>query len=120
MSTPSPRPPNPDGDPLLDAIRRLEAGVLHEIAELKRDVAEIKGDVAEIKREVTELKREVAEVRRDTAKLREDMARLDGRLMGMDKRLDGVPTLWSLGTTMLMLNSGIVAVAALAVTLFRH
>jgi ABC-type Fe2+-enterobactin transport system substrate-binding protein len=45
---------------------------------------------------------------------------LKGRMIGIEGQLRQVPTLWSIGGTMLAINAGIVAVAGLAVALLRH
>jgi hypothetical protein len=55
----------------------------------------------------------------DLRRVQIDVAELKGHMVGIEGQLRQVPTLWTIAGTMLAINSGIVAVAALAVTLFR-
>lgn len=73
---------------------------------MEQRVAKLEADSGEVKEVLKRLEPAIS-------KLTVDMAELKGRVAHM-------PTLWQIGTTMLAINAGIVAVAGLIVTLLRH
>jgi hypothetical protein len=81
--------------------------------DMEQRVAKLETDVGEIKAILMRLEPALS-------RLVIDVAELKGRMIGIEGQLRQVPTLWSIGGTMLAINAGIVAVAGLAVALLRH
>lgn len=82
---------------------------------MEQDIAEIKGAILKLVDVASRTREDLAEVKGQF----KFMATI-GDIAEVKGQLKSVPSLWQLVTAVLAINSGIVGVAALAVTLFRR
>lgn len=93
------------------------------VAKLEESIQGIDKALREIVPTIKDIAVEIPKIRRDLEelpKIRVDLAELKGRMTGVEGQLRQVPSLWSMGGTMLAINAGIVAVAALIITLAKR
>jgi hypothetical protein len=102
MASPVTRPPAGNhGDEALDILRRLKP-ILSGLDERQRKQGE----------DISRIIGQICQLNQQQRKQGEDIAELKGKVSQL-------PTLWPLATTILAINSGIVAVAALVVARIR-
>ncbi|MFL7901527.1 hypothetical protein ACJ41P_10370 [Azospirillum argentinense] len=87
---------------------------------MEQRVANLEGSVQGIETALREMVPLIKDIAAEMPKIRVDLAELKGRMTGVEGQLRQVPSLWSMGGTMLAINAGIVAVAGLIIALLRH
>lgn len=86
---------------------------------MEQRIAKLETDVGEIKDILKRLEPALTKLAVDMAEMKGRMVGIEGRMIGIEGQLRQMPTLWSMGGTMLAINAGIVAVAGLVVSLLR-
>lgn len=96
-----------------------DPGMEARVAKLESSVQGIESALREMVPNIKEMGTLTKQIAEGMPKIREDLAELKGRMTGVEGQLRQVPSLWSMGGTMLAINAGIVAVAGLIIVLIK-